>query len=500
MSSFCTNNVNQINDTYIEVPIDTRIISFSDIHADINSLIIALRDCAQVIRKKTGHEFNNLTTYDPELDNILNIILNPNTNNYPDDLNYEWIPNDKTIIVIIGDMIDGKNRVQPIYKNNSRNNSRLEEEHEYPQIEIKILRFINSLNKQAMNNGGRIYKLLGNHEIMNIESIASKYYFDNDKNNNNYFNGISRDKIFNIGNYGFYLLFEDSCRALLMINKYIFVHGQLIKNKNFNYYNDINQKIKTNNNIQSAINELSKITSQLWAREFGSDEIIKKRADLNYQNLQNNKSKTYKEIEYESDFCKNDITEYFNSFLSGSNSIKYTSADLKIVIGHCVQSDNTFFDSPATSLTTIESQDTIRQILTGPAKNSLYNSKDNLIFGITMECPHDHDLNSTKYKINRVDIGSSRMFDQQQVLEHNIKNIEAEKKYLFSRTPQVLEFINDDTKIIKSQIKNTRIHQPRFFYNNIISNIPELQFTNTAYYKQKYIKYKTKYISLKNIK
>ena len=405
-------------------------------------------------------------------------------------------------------MIDGKNRLIPIYKNNPSNNSRLEEEHEYPQVEIKILRFINSLNKQAMNNGGRIYKLLGNHEIMNIEGIESKYskyYFDNDKYHNNYYNNnnnnISRNDIFKIGNYGFNLLFEDSCRALLMINKYIFVHGQLIKNKNFYYYDDINRKIKTNNSIQSAIIELSnQVTSQLWVRAFGADENIKIRADLNYQNLQNNKSKTYKEIEYNSNFCKNDITEYFNSFLSGLKSTKYTSADLKIVIGHCVQSDNTFFNSPATSLTTIEYQDPIRQILTGPAKHGLYNSRDNLIFGITMECPHSIDPNSTKYKIHKVDIGSSRMFDQKQVLEHNIKTIEDEKKYLFSRTPQVLEFINDETKIIKSQIKNTRIHQPRFFYNNKISNISDLQFTNTAYYKQKYIKYKTKYISLKNIK
>jgi hypothetical protein len=393
-------------------------------------------------------------------------------------------------------MIDGTNRVIPIYKNNSRL-----EEHEYPQVEIKILRFINSLNKQAITNGGRIYKLLGNHEIMNIEGIASKFYFENDKLlHNNYFIGKSRNDIFKIGNYGFNLLFEDSCRALLMINKYIFVHGQLIKNKNFYYYDDINRKIKTNNSIQSAIIELSnQVTSQLWVRAFGADENIKIRADLNYQNLQNNKSKTYKEIEYDSNFCKNDITEYFNSFLSGLKSTKYTSADLKIVIGHCVQSDNTFFNSPATSLTTIEYQDPIRQILTGPAKNSLYNSKDNLIFGITMECPHNTDPNSTKYKIHKVDIGSSRMFDQKNAIE-NIKNIEDEKKYLFSRTPQVLEFINDNTKIIKSQIKNTRIHQPRFFYNNKISNIPELQFTNTSYYKQKYIKYKTKYISLKNIK
>ena len=38
--------------TELMIPLDTPIISLSDIHGDIDALIIALRDCAKVIKSK----------------------------------------------------------------------------------------------------------------------------------------------------------------------------------------------------------------------------------------------------------------------------------------------------------------------------------------------------------------------------------------------------------------------------------------------------------------
>jgi hypothetical protein len=100
----------ELDATRIEVEESRRIITFSDIHADIHSLIIALRDCAQVIQKKEGHKFDIESEYDPELEQLLNIeLISKIQNEYPDDLNYEidnfltvvplktYISNDKTI-------------------------------------------------------------------------------------------------------------------------------------------------------------------------------------------------------------------------------------------------------------------------------------------------------------------------------------------------------------------------------------------------------------------
>ena len=50
-----------------------RVVSLSDIHGDIQSLIIALRDCAKVIKKKG--DYNHLI-YDFDLESELNKNLN----------------------------------------------------------------------------------------------------------------------------------------------------------------------------------------------------------------------------------------------------------------------------------------------------------------------------------------------------------------------------------------------------------------------------------------
>jgi hypothetical protein len=75
----------------------------------IYSLIIALRDCGKVIRKKDNINF------DPsKIDHSVEILLEYNLNQdlgkkvpfYKDDLDYEWCGDD-TFVVICGDFLDG---------------------------------------------------------------------------------------------------------------------------------------------------------------------------------------------------------------------------------------------------------------------------------------------------------------------------------------------------------------------------------------------------------
>jgi hypothetical protein len=90
--------------TYIKTEPNKEIFALSDIHGDIHSLIIVLRDLAQVIRK-TGHPFDN-NTYDADLERLLNINIADDDGDYIDTLNYEWIPGNSSYVVIIGDIID----------------------------------------------------------------------------------------------------------------------------------------------------------------------------------------------------------------------------------------------------------------------------------------------------------------------------------------------------------------------------------------------------------
>ena len=156
-----------------------KVFSLSDIHGDIQNLIISLQDYAKVIRKKKKINFLkkainkaddlilSLTSKkaDEDMETMLKKDLN-SINNYTDDLNYEWCGGN-THVVICGDMIDS---YKLCLKEDDLPCSY------YPQIELKILMFINALNIQASKFGGKIVKLFGNHELMNIISESNNVY------------------------------------------------------------------------------------------------------------------------------------------------------------------------------------------------------------------------------------------------------------------------------------------------------------------------------------
>jgi hypothetical protein len=264
--------------TYIKTTPNKEIFALSDIHGDIHSLIIVLRDLAQVIRKKASFSFNN-NTYDTNLEELLNINISDSDDGYIDDLNYEWIHDNDSYIVIIGDIIDAyRGEGFGIKKYNSDNY-----EHQYPQIEIKLLRFINALNKQALNYSGRIFKLFGNHEVLNINMLSrnyqERYIFPTDLGITNYYRGKTRKTIFHYGNEGYKLLLEGECRCLLMLNNYIFVHGQ-IKGQNFIEFEDINNIINTSTDrdriesVYEYLDGVDNVNSALWSRDYGEHPYI----------------------------------------------------------------------------------------------------------------------------------------------------------------------------------------------------------------------------------
>ena len=188
--------------TYIESK-DRTIFALSDIHADIHSLIIALEDLAQVIENvESSKSLEELLQMDISSD-ANDIIYNDYVN-----LNYKWKDNNNSYIVIVGDIIDG---VRPLVELDDRafllENGKYE--HEYPQIEIKILKFINALNMQASRYKGYIFKLFGNHEIGNIldRNIYTNYNFPTDKIGR-YYNDTTRKDIFKRNNIGYELLTE----------------------------------------------------------------------------------------------------------------------------------------------------------------------------------------------------------------------------------------------------------------------------------------------------
>ena len=200
--------------------------SFSDIHGDIDSMIISLRDCAKVIRAKSGDlsEYQNIA-----LQNLS--VYNPS---YDDSLGYEWVGDD-TFIVIIGDILHGSRNTSIMIDNSSGISQR---DGEYGNDEVKILRFLTNMGQQAELNGGKIIKLLGNHELRDLENPDWSEMFHSQLTINQQYaisptKMVSRRELFN-GNNALELLANKSegldFGIIAKINDFVFVHGGLTKN------------------------------------------------------------------------------------------------------------------------------------------------------------------------------------------------------------------------------------------------------------------------------
>ena len=262
------------------------------------------------------------------------------------------------------------------------------------------------------------------------------------------------------------------------------------------------------NQPQWYVGDSNKLLDDNWNTKFGIHMDQKKsslfsriRGDDEYASIRISEKNTGK-VGSQKLFCDN-LIESFKKFKGDGSVILDDVNDLKLVIGHCPQHYISMMPpigQNETYSTKIREDNVMevfgQDIYSGPP---IFNRSDNRtrIFGITMECL----IPSTNLnRVYRVDIGSSRGFDQYPKILPT--TLEDENKYLYSKTPQILEInTNGSINIIKSKMRNTRIHLTRPSYELHTKKFPELNIhTNPIqdHYKQKYLKYKNKYLQLKN--
>lgn len=462
----------------------TRIIALSDIHADMDALIICLRDCAKVIEKDSSVGSRDLTVLRTATENIissevmkirtilddeylerqLSLDLNTHEDLYDITLGYRWT-GVNTQVVLVGDIIDGK-------RGNSTKtlvNGTVVYLNQYPQIEIKILMFINELNRQAQSTRSNIFKVMGNHEHMNIMGIpdVDKYAFSNYNDNNytdDYYKKESRFNFFKLYNIGYNLLLQDGLYVILKINNIVFVHGQLqsvINKQSLEFYENLNNWLNRRipdmtNTYNDFFNKLTTRDQQsiIWAREYG--DYTKRQPGVNICEQIN------RDIEI---FCPGDICG--------------DKTKIRIVVGHCpnfmdtnkTNPDNQTFRVFNAQTPIIEVGEGEKEV--GPTDNNTR------VYGISMECSETADIQSPA-KLFKVDVGMSRGFEFKQ--NYTTNSIDSIKKFndkFGSRVPQVLEITNDagtdNIRIIRSTKLNTLGRQPRpQLYNKNIPNVGKL--------------------------
>jgi hypothetical protein len=125
------------------VPAVNRIIAIGDVHGDMKLIIDSL-EISNIIKRSNSDR------------DTISVKLDDKT------YNYEWIGK-KTVVVQVGDQNDSCRS-----KNSSCNHVIND-----TADDIKILNFYTNLNVLAKKDGGAVYSLIGNHEIMNVEGNFS---------------------------------------------------------------------------------------------------------------------------------------------------------------------------------------------------------------------------------------------------------------------------------------------------------------------------------------
>lgn len=550
--------------------------TFSDVHGDIDTLIITLRDVLGVIRKKSNSNSGGKTQRDPELDTFLNLDLSELSNQilYSRTLNYEWCGGDK-VVVIVGDILDATrldrslipetisfDEIPYVYSGDKSHS------HYYPQIEYKILLFINGINADAESledrtgvKQGKIIKVAGNHELLNMfpepaispEIIPMKrsapYMFPIDLENSINLikklpgkpyitiNGINytRFNFFEIGNPGYDAIKSDF-KLSYKIGNYIFVHGQLTIELDWEDHNDITEILTKipdytdpdlkkfldiNKDTIGKINlKLNNGTGPLWERIWGTPIGTSTQGP---NNRIGQKSGVLRANSFAIDdaFC-DDISKTITEFCStlpptdpnSTTTNPTNSKGVNVVIGHCIQSESTirnqpsitFVDSSSTDYINNEKTQTIlgNHIYYGPPK--LINQRTGThynptIFGISTDC-----IGTNHNHIYRVDVGSSRGFDHPANVEllnqvQPTEKINTLNTLFFSRTPQALriDLANNKLAITRSKLINTIHNVPRPDLNSVLATLntqgPQGIVNILDTYDKKYRKYKSKYLT-----
>lgn len=485
--------------TVIDVPLGTRIIALSDLHGDLDALLIALRDCAKVIKcNLTPEELKewlsmDISKIEYECESMFYLKLRATKHNPI----FEWCGG-TTHVVIIGDILDGK-RIDTIDKITQKPVNDI-----YPQVEIKMLECINFLDFLASQAGGRVIKLIGNHELLNFitdedeikhlllqEMICGRpnttnahHYKYNTFNEKEYkeheYQTISRAEYFNIGKPGFDLFMRGGSGVILQINEVddkvydtdgkpqvvninIFVHGQLVSDDifgNFAFYDNINKWLNTIfPDIESEqfknFKLLNEGNSILWQREYGMPYYIDERL-LAFNGVSN----FYEAV------VKNDLRTFFKGTPFEVN-IEDHIKNTKIIIGHCFQNSQES-GLKNTTFSAIQNIDDCCVACCAPAVSDYTDIDKDFVFGITMECPKDET--NTKYAIYKVDVSASRAFDIES--SYKVSIMDDVKRNFLRRVPQVLEIIGSDTRILRTTISNMRRFQIR---PELERNIEELE-------------------------
>lgn len=414
VESYCNKNIKSTS----RLPRQRRIIAFGDLHGDFDAMLVCLCHLAKVVKTHTFYRDNQWIT------------------------GYKWVGGD-TCVVILGDMID---RFRPNATILDKNNMT---PGELPHDEEKIIDFLNYLSVQAHRDGGKVLKILGNHEMMNLRQ-EFKYATPHAQQARYGSSQVSRGDYFKPGGEGAIKIISCGAVPIAIIGDYIFVHGGILPG----LVNELQQQ-----GLKDIFQECTNIVEKafkgipLTQKE---QETLSTLESQQYSNINNISDSTsfFWERRLGGNYYNMSRSQICTAIRVAFMMLGLSSDKTRIVIGHCPQSDRNMTNMHANSenmswkFKNIESADKHRTVFSNPSE--LISASSGVPFGINYDCKNNNSLG----QVWRTDVAMSRAFDFQQDIQiHNdhishghhrgYNHLEA---VLLNRRPQVLEILWDSDK------------------------------------------------------
>ena len=441
-------------------PDQRRVIAIGDIHGDLEALLVLLEEVTQVCKFNCQIRNNNeIKSYR--------------------DIPFEWIGGD-TFIVIVGDIIDRK-----------RDGSIEEDGLLVGEIENEeeiIMDLLNKITLEADKKGGKLIKLLGNHEVMNLFScynyVSKRTMKDNggvDKRKElTKPGGMMAQKIIKCGTLG-----------IVKIGDWIFVHGGILPAL---------VKAVKKSGVQNFISKANELARNMFLNTLSKTDDNKNRDLIKLYFVENDLEKVKREdFENEADYTKIETDNLINKRNSMLNERRLSidnyagikvpissmcsalrhafkllgyDSNINIVVAHSVQLERGLLRRSKTNpgyvsgyvYKNLESDDAQRYVYVGPGKKytkNLSNTDVDDVFphGLNFECPHDTN-NPQSGQLWRIDTGVSRGFDNDFLQDKFIPKKLVEK-ILKARRPSALEILYDEkigytTKVLVAKKGLTR--------------------------------------------
>jgi hypothetical protein len=270
---------NKINIKKSCFPKAKKLVAIGDIHGDLSVAIKALK-----------------------LANVININISNNVKNIS---NIKWTGGD-TIVVQLGDQID---RVRPSKLVNDLCQDNDQQLNQDEGSDLKILCLFENLHEQAIKEGGALFSILGNHELMNVDGdfryVSPKefrefgVFFKEPLNKNSKlpYGYETRKRVFSPGG-SLSKKLANSRYSILQIGSWVFVHGgmtsEVANDYTLDQINGIIHKWLLGNNSHLLLEHVNKLYhneddsySPFWSRTFSDIDDWNSQSEQNFNNTLN---------------------------------------------------------------------------------------------------------------------------------------------------------------------------------------------------------------------